>query len=32
MVVQAPATGNASASAHFENAFDLVRGGVNLHF
>jgi len=32
LVVQAPATGNATASAHFENAFDLVRASVNLRF
>lgn len=32
MVVQAPSTGNATTTARFENAFDLVRGGVNLRF
>jgi outer membrane immunogenic protein len=32
LTTQAPATGTAFAVMHLENAFDIVRGGVNFHF
>jgi len=32
LAVQAPNTGTAFTVAHFDNAFDLVRGGVNVRF
>jgi outer membrane immunogenic protein len=32
LTVQPPTTGNGFAVAHFDNAFDLVRGGANVRF